>query len=63
MIEVQNVSFAYTGQRSVITNCNFAVPRRSSWAVIGPSGCGKTTLLYLLAGLLRPDAGEFLIDG
>ena len=63
MIEVQNVSFAYTGQRSVITNCNFAVPRRSSWAVIGPSGCGKTTLLYLLAGLLRPDAGKILIDG
>lgn len=63
MIEVQNISFAYPGQRPVITDCNFAVPGRSSWAVIGPSGCGKTTLLYLLAGLLRPDAGEILIGG
>ncbi|HEY8453687.1 MAG: ABC transporter ATP-binding protein [Micromonosporaceae bacterium] len=27
-------------------------------AVTGPSGCGKSTLLHLLAGILRPDAGE-----
>jgi ABC-type lipoprotein export system ATPase subunit len=31
--------------------------------VAGPSGCGKTTLLNLLTGLIRADAGEISIDG
>lgn len=32
-------------------------------AVVGPSGCGKTTLLYLLCGLLTPDAGSVSVNG
>jgi branched-chain amino acid transport system ATP-binding protein len=32
-------------------------------AVIGPNGAGKSTLLKLLAGELRPDAGEIVLDG
>ncbi|WP_062294693.1 ABC transporter ATP-binding protein [Demequina phytophila] len=32
-------------------------------ALIGPNGCGKTTLMLMLAGLLRPDAGEIRVAG
>jgi ABC-type nitrate/sulfonate/bicarbonate transport system ATPase subunit len=32
-------------------------------AVVGPSGCGKTTLLELICGLQRPDAGSVLTSG
>jgi putative ABC transport system ATP-binding protein len=31
--------------------------------VVGPSGCGKTTLLSVLSGVLRPNAGEVLVEG
>ena len=41
----------------VLTGVDLDVPAESLTAVLGPSGCGKTTLLRLVAGFLRPDAG------
>jgi NitT/TauT family transport system ATP-binding protein len=63
MIEIKNLTFAYTGQPPIFEGFNWKVARGEAWSVIGPSGCGKTTLLYLLAGLRRPRSGEISIDG
>jgi NitT/TauT family transport system ATP-binding protein len=47
----------------VLHDISFAVAECDSCAVIGPSGCGKTSLLFLLAGLLRPDRGVVEVVG
>ena len=39
------------------------VARGETVMVSGPSGCGKTTLVNLLAGLLKEDSGEILVEG
>lgn len=63
MIEIENLRFTYSGQAPIFDNYTLKIRRGDAWAVIGPSGCGKTTLLYLLAGLRRPDSGNIRIDG
>jgi NitT/TauT family transport system ATP-binding protein len=41
----------------------FDIQPNSFVSVVGPSGSGKTTLLRMLNGLIRPDAGQVLVDG
>jgi len=63
MIEIKNLTFAYSGHPPIFEEFNLRVNRGDAWSVIGPSGCGKTTFLYLLAGLRHPASGTILIDG
>ncbi len=63
MISVRSLTFAYPGGRPIFSDFNWEVERGEAWAVLGPSGFGKSTLLYLLAGLRRPIAGEVRIEG
>ena len=46
------------GGLQALDRVSFDVHPREFAAVIGPSGCGKSTLLRILAGVLRPSAGE-----
>ena len=48
---------------AAVDGVSLAVEAGEFFALLGPSGCGKTTLLRLIAGLERPDAGAIVIDG
>ncbi len=65
MIQVREaqLSFDHEGTRNlVLDTLSFEILAGESCAIIGPSGCGKTSLLFLLAGLLTPDAGKVEIQ-
>lgn len=51
------------GSRVAVRSIEFSLGRGACLALFGPNGAGKTTLLRLLAGLLRPSAGEVRLGG
>jgi len=63
-IILNHLSHTYPGKppRPALADVSFSVPDGQFCAVLGPSGCGKSTLLRLAAGLLRPTAGQVLLD-
>ncbi|HEY7955905.1 MAG TPA: ABC transporter ATP-binding protein [Polyangia bacterium] len=66
MIELRQVAKSYhspRGETIALADIDLTVERGELLCLVGPSGCGKTTLLNLIAGLERPDAGEVLVDG
>ena len=46
-----------------VREVSFDVARGEAVGIIGPNGAGKSTILKLLAGILRPDGGEVVVDG
>lgn len=60
-IRVKDVDFYY-GETQILKNINLEILKNSSTAFVGESGSGKTTLVSLLAGLMKEDGGEILID-
>jgi len=51
---------AFRGERLVFRDVDFTVPDGGALVLAGPNGSGKSTLLRLLAGLVRPVAGQLL---
>jgi NitT/TauT family transport system ATP-binding protein len=65
-ITLDRVTHAYrteAGLLPVLDDLSLEVPEGAFCAVVGPSGCGKSTLTRLIAGLMRPDAGEVRLGG
>jgi cobalt/nickel transport system ATP-binding protein len=64
LIELQNITFTYPGApQPVFQDFNFQLLPGKHIGLMGPNGCGKTTLLHLIMGLLRPQAGSIVIFG
>ncbi|MFC5996331.1 ATP-binding cassette domain-containing protein, partial [Pseudonocardia hispaniensis] len=61
-LQAVGVEVRFAG-RTVLDGVELTVHRGQWLALVGRNGCGKTTLLRVLAGLHRPDAGRVLLDG
>jgi ABC-2 type transport system ATP-binding protein len=51
------------GELTALDDVTFDVPRGALFGVVGPDGAGKSTLLRILAGVLRPTAGDAVVQG
>ena len=61
-IQIRDITKTFGGFTAV-DGVSLDIHKGELFALLGGSGCGKTTLLRMLAGFERPDAGEIFIDG
>ena len=61
-MEVRDLTVRY-GDRGVLEHYNLSLPNEGITFLSGPSGAGKTTLLRVLAGLIQPEEGSFILPG
>lgn len=61
-IEFRNVSFSYD-DKEVLKDLSFKLARGEIKIILSGSGGGKSTILKLILGLLKPDAGQIFIEG
>lgn len=66
VLEVRDIMETYqsdNGETIALKNISFSVQKGQFVSIVGPSGCGKSTLLSIIAGLMKPTAGEVFVNG
>lgn len=63
MIKLRNVDYAYRKGHNILDNLSLTVDSGSVCGLLGRNGVGKSTMLYLMAGLLRPQSGTVACGG
>ena len=63
MIEFRHVHASYDGSAPILKGVSFTIRDGEFVAFVGTNGAGKSTTMRLMNGLLKPDAGQVLIDG
>ena len=61
MIEIRNLCKSF-GRNEVLKNFSLIIPDNSIYGFVGPNGAGKTTTFRIMAGLLKADSGDILLD-
>ena len=63
-VTLSDLTQTYPGAAApALDRLNLDIPSGELTALLGPSGCGKTTAMKMIAGLLRPTAGDITFDG
>ena len=64
-VRLHGLNKVFRGKDEVhaVRNIDLEIASGKITALLGPSGCGKTTTLKMIAGLLRPTAGDITFDG
>ena len=62
MIEIKHLYKAFDNHM-VLRNLNMKINDGAIYGFVGPNGAGKTTTMRIIAGLLKADSGQILIDG
>jgi ATP-binding cassette subfamily B protein len=62
-ISLQNVTFGYTENKTVLKDITLKIPAGSMLGIVGRSGAGKTTIVNLISRLYDPVEGQITIDG
>jgi ABC-2 type transport system ATP-binding protein len=62
MLEVRDILKTFD-DRPVVNHVSFEVRPGEIFALLGPNGAGKTTLIRMITDILKPDAGEILLEG
>lgn len=60
-VSLHNVTFVRPQSEFALREVTVTFPKSTHTAIVGPAGCGATTLLRIVAGALRPDAGDVRI--
>ncbi len=62
-LSFQNISFAYSKEKSILKSVSFQAKIGQMTAIVGPSGAGKTTLFSLLERFYNPNEGDITYKG
>ena len=62
-VKIDNVSFSYTKDKSLIEDFNLNIEKSQRVAIVGPTGCGKTTVINLLMRFYDVDGGKISVSG
>lgn len=63
LLQARALNYAYGGEIPALDRMDLDLQAGELLALLGPNGSGKSTMIKMLSGLLRPDAGEVLLAG
>lgn len=61
-IQLSNISYGYNKSDYILENLSLTINKNQKIGITGQSGCGKSTLIKIIAGLIKPHSGEFIVD-